>query len=282
VTVDAQAKGKIVELGLFFMIYMALLAVFCTNAINIYAGINGLEAGQSLVIGVGILVFKLWEILYENDGKGRWEKEGIREVKLTNDQNKAHPLTPSLPPSLPPSLLSPTAGPTQVLSLTLILPFIGVVLGLLHHNFYPARAFVGDTFCYFAGMTFAVIGVHGHFSKTLCFLFLPQIANFLISLPQLFKLVPCPRHRLPRFDPALGRLLPSICPCGKEEYRWVKRLFGLPAGGEYFINLTLINVVLRVLGPLHERRLCLLLLLLQVVCCLGTMFLRFHLAHLFA
>ena len=73
-TVDAQAKGKIVELGLFFMIYMALLAVFCTNAINIYAGINGLEAGQSLVIGVGILVFKLWEILYENDGKGRWEK----------------------------------------------------------------------------------------------------------------------------------------------------------------------------------------------------------------
>jgi UDP-N-acetylglucosamine--dolichyl-phosphate N-acetylglucosaminephosphotransferase len=73
VTVDAQARGKIVELGLFFMIYMALLAVFCTNAINIYAGINGLEAGQSLVIGVGILVFKLWEILYENDGKGRWK-----------------------------------------------------------------------------------------------------------------------------------------------------------------------------------------------------------------
>lgn len=25
---------------------MGLLAVFCTNAINIYAGINGLEAGQ--------------------------------------------------------------------------------------------------------------------------------------------------------------------------------------------------------------------------------------------
>jgi UDP-N-acetylglucosamine--dolichyl-phosphate N-acetylglucosaminephosphotransferase len=201
---------------------------------------------------------------------------------LTYDKQQgssAHTFSPSLLPSLP---LPPPAGPTQVLSLTLILPFIGVVLGLLHHNFYPAKAFVGDTFCYFAGMTFAVIGVHGHFSKTLCFLFLPQIANFLISLPQLFKLVPCPRHRLPRFDPALGRLLPSICPCGKEEYRWVKRLFGLPAESEFFINLTLINVVLRVLGPLHERTLCLLLLLLQVVCCLGTMFLRFHLAHLFA
>lgn len=29
-----------------YMVYMGMLAVFCTNAINIYAGINGLEAGQ--------------------------------------------------------------------------------------------------------------------------------------------------------------------------------------------------------------------------------------------
>jgi hypothetical protein len=36
-----------------------------------------------------------------------------------------------------------------------------------------------------------------------------------------------------------------------------------------------------VVGPLHERTLCLLLLLLQVVCCLGTMFLRFYLANMF-
>ncbi len=243
VTVDAQAQGKIVELGVFFMVYMALLSVFCTNAINIYAGINGLEVGQSLVIAVGILSFKLWEILHESDGKG---------------------------------------GPAQVLSLTLILPFIGVVLGLLWHNFYPARAFVGDTFCYFAGMTFAVIGVHGHFSKTLCFLFLPQIANFLLSLPQLFKVVPCPRHRLPRYDAAQDKLLPSICPCAPHEYRWVKRLFGLDPDSEFFVNLTLINVVLRVLGPTHERTLCLVLLLLQVLCCLATMYLRFHLATWFA
>ena len=34
---------------------MMLLAVFCTNAINIYAGINGLEAGQSLVIASAAL-----------------------------------------------------------------------------------------------------------------------------------------------------------------------------------------------------------------------------------
>lgn len=32
--------------GTVYMVYMGMLAVFCTNAVNIYAGINGLEAGQ--------------------------------------------------------------------------------------------------------------------------------------------------------------------------------------------------------------------------------------------
>ncbi|VDP50681.1 unnamed protein product [Soboliphyme baturini] len=48
-------------------------------------------------------------------------------------------------------------------------------------------------------MTFAVVGILGHFSKTLLLFFIPQILNFLYSLPQLFRIVPCPRHRLPRY-----------------------------------------------------------------------------------
>lgn len=47
--------GKTIELGIIYKVYMMLLAVFCTNAINIYAGINGLEAGQSLVIASAAL-----------------------------------------------------------------------------------------------------------------------------------------------------------------------------------------------------------------------------------
>ena len=43
VVVDENADGSIVNLGLFYLVYMGLLAVFCTNAINIHAGINGLE-----------------------------------------------------------------------------------------------------------------------------------------------------------------------------------------------------------------------------------------------
>ena len=55
--------GSTIDLGLLYYIYMGMLAIFCTNAINILAGINGLEVGQSVIIGETLLyVFKyiLW------------------------------------------------------------------------------------------------------------------------------------------------------------------------------------------------------------------------------
>jgi UDP-N-acetylglucosamine--dolichyl-phosphate N-acetylglucosaminephosphotransferase len=48
-----------------------------------------------------------------------------------------------------------------------------VTLGLIKHNKFPSKVFVGDTFCYFAGMTFAMVGILGHFSKTMLLFFLP-------------------------------------------------------------------------------------------------------------
>lgn len=48
--------------GYFYYIYMGMLAVFCTNAINILAGINGLEVGQSLIIAASIVVFNVIEM----------------------------------------------------------------------------------------------------------------------------------------------------------------------------------------------------------------------------
>lgn len=39
-----------------------MLAVFCTNAINILAGVNGLEVGQSVIIALSIIVFNLVEL----------------------------------------------------------------------------------------------------------------------------------------------------------------------------------------------------------------------------
>ena len=46
------------------------------------------------------------------------------------------------------------------------------------------KVFPGDTFCYFSGMTFAVVAILGHFSKTLLLFLIPQIVNFLYSAPQ--------------------------------------------------------------------------------------------------
>lgn len=50
------------ELGLLYRVYMLLLGIFCTNAINILAGINGLEAGQTLVIALAVLCHNLLEL----------------------------------------------------------------------------------------------------------------------------------------------------------------------------------------------------------------------------
>ena len=228
VTVDTAAQGAIVELGYVFLVFMGLLAVFCTNAINILAGINGLECGQSYVIACGILFFKLYDLGVLRD------QHGPREYYNSDD---------------------------ALFAIFIILPFIATSLALLRHNWFPASVFVGDTFCYFAGMTFAVVGIHGHFSKTLLLLFLPQIANFLYSLPQLTHVVPCPRHRLPRYDPVSRLMHASTFPCRPSQYRAFKR-----APDELECpNFTLICAVLRLAGPMRERSLTVVLLALQVL-----------------
>ena len=69
------------------------------------------------------------------------------------------------------------------LSVTIIIPFLMTSLALMKHNAFPSRVFVGDTYCYFAGMTFAVAAILGHFSKTMLLFFIPQVFNFLLSFP---------------------------------------------------------------------------------------------------
>eukprot|EP01147_Barroeca_monosierra_P005019 gene5019-8748_t len=49
-----------INLGFLFYLYMSMLAVFCTNAINIMAGVNGVEAGQSLVIAISLVLLNIY------------------------------------------------------------------------------------------------------------------------------------------------------------------------------------------------------------------------------
>jgi len=226
-SVDAGAGGATLDLGAAYLAYMLALAVFATNAINIYAGVNGLEAGQALVVGVAVLTANAVELAA---GAG---------------------------------LDSP-----HFFSAQLVLPFLAVTGGVLHHNAFPARVFVGDTFCYFAGMTLACAAVLGHFSKTLLLFLAPQIFNFLYSTPQLFKVYPCPRHRLPAYDAASDTMRPS---------RFTYDV-AAPGGGRATReadNMTLINLALRVLGPLRERTLTNALLALQAACCAAGLYARY-------
>ena len=162
-------QARLIHLGIFYYGYMAALVVFCTNAINIIAGANGVEGGQSLVIALSLLL---------ND-----------VVQLYYNKAREH---------------------AHLTSMYFLIPFIGATLGFLRLNWfvnqlhklilfrYPSQVFGGDTYAYFAGMIFAVVGISNNLSKTVLLFMIPQILNFLYSCPQLFHFVDCPRHRMPK------------------------------------------------------------------------------------
>jgi UDP-N-acetylglucosamine--dolichyl-phosphate N-acetylglucosaminephosphotransferase len=54
-----------IELGVLYYLWMMALSIFCTNSINILAGINGLEAGQSILIAFFTLLNNLYNIFNE-------------------------------------------------------------------------------------------------------------------------------------------------------------------------------------------------------------------------
>ncbi|XP_039722543.1 UDP-N-acetylglucosamine--dolichyl-phosphate N-acetylglucosaminephosphotransferase isoform X2 [Pteropus medius] len=217
-------------------------------------GINGLEAGQSLIISASIIIFNL--------------------VELEGDYRDDH-----------------------VFSLYFMIPFFFTTLGLLYHNWYPSRVFVGDTFCYFAGMTFAVVGILGHFSKTMLLFFMPQVFNFLYSLPQLLHIIPCPRHRVPRLNTNTGKLEMSYSKFKTKSLSFLGTFILKVAESFQLVtvhqnenedgaftecnNMTLINLLLKVFGPMHERNLTLLLLLLQILGSAVTFSIRYQLVRLF-
>lgn len=235
------------DIGLFYYIYMLMFVIFCTNAINIHAGINGLEVGQTIVWTVTIILYNLIEIT----------------TQLECDE-------------------------VHVLSLQLLLPFLLCSIALYEFNRYPAQVFVGDSYCYFAGITIAVVGVLGHFSEEILIFAAPQVFNFILSIPQIFKIVPCPRHRLPKFHKDTRLREPSTFEFRYSEMnilgRMIVRLFAYLGfanlkvvqeapleGGENNTNqngplikdlkyscnnFTLLNLWLCWFGPKSERALC--------------------------
>ncbi|PBP24121.1 UDP-N-acetylglucosamine-1-P transferase [Diplocarpon rosae] len=251
--------GGLFDLGALYYVYMFAIAIFCPNSINILAGINGIEVSQSLVIA---------SLLVLND------------------------LSYLLSPPSTSATLHP-ATDSHLFSLFFLLPFIGVSLALLCHNWYPSRVFVGDTYCYFAGMVFAVVGILGHFSKTLLLLFIPQIFNFVYSAPQLFRLIPCPRHRLPRFNARTGLMEASVTEWAVPPSQTQQLILTLlhrvrllrvtwDAQGVVVAssNFTILNLWLVWFGPKREDRLALEILGFQMLVGLCGLFVRHNFALL--
>lgn len=100
---------------------MSLLSTFCTNSINILAGVNGIEVGQALVIACSIalndLLYLPWPYSIHFPGGtelgGEWAAGLARGSGLLVERH--------------------------LLSLYFMLPLIGVCCGLLWHNWCVCR-----------------------------------------------------------------------------------------------------------------------------------------------
>lgn len=62
---------------------MGLLAVFCTNSINIHAGINGLEVGQTVVIASAVRTSIMIRLYINSDLKNNYQLSNCKNLHLT-------------------------------------------------------------------------------------------------------------------------------------------------------------------------------------------------------
>nr|AOY08582.1 N-acetyl glucosamine-1-phosphate transferase [Leishmania tropica] len=226
----SESGAALIYLGPVYLVYLSMLCIFCTNSINILAGVNGVEVGQSIVIAVASVVYNLFQMRLERQATPALSSVHAAAADA-RDMRSDH----------------------QLRALLLLGPFIGVSLALWRYNRYPARVFVGDSYTYFAGTVLAVSSITGVYSKTLLLFFAPQVFNFIISLPQLFNMVPCPRHRVPTWNPRTNLLSNSH-------------------------NYTILNVVLYLFGDMHEEKLTWAILKCQVIACVLGFVVRYVLS----
>ncbi|KAF9588580.1 hypothetical protein IFM89_013432 [Coptis chinensis] len=173
---------KILDLGRIYKLYMVLLAIFCTNSINIHAGLNGLEAGQTAVIASAILIHNIMQIGSSTDP----------------EQKHAHAFSIYL---VQPSTYYYIGLTLLQLVKCILLQFLLVTPTL------TLLEWLWLLLAYWAIIgRFPLVQVDTGSFETLLIFFLPQVLNFLASCPQLFSFIHCPRHRLPRYDPQTGLL----------------------------------------------------------------------------
>ncbi|OAG30882.1 UDP-N-acetylglucosamine--dolichyl-phosphate N-acetylglucosaminephosphotransferase [Nematocida sp. ERTm5] len=174
----------------------------------------------------------------------------------------------------------------STLSALLCLSLFTSSYGLFMWNKYPSKCFVGDVFCYFSGSALLCIGLFGGFMKTLFLFLIPQLFNFVLSTPQMFKILPCPRHRMPSVKhldgpESITALIPSTMQCKKtyiatgylrQAIVRVYKFFNLVSYTENeetveISNFTILNVILVWCGPIQEKTLFYIYSAIQAAVC---------------
>lgn len=97
---------------------MSLLSTFCTNSINILAGINGLEVSQALIIPLSIVINDLLYLPWPST------------LHLAGEANLGGVYGAGL------AYGSRELVDRHLLSLYFMLPLIGVCLAFLYHNWF--------------------------------------------------------------------------------------------------------------------------------------------------
>ena len=110
------------ELGVLFYVLLLLLAVFSTHAINIFAGVNGLEVGQAVVIAFSVVCLNLIQLVRTSHDAEQWQEYRTNQIQ----------------------------------SLVLLIPFLAVSAALWYQNWFPSRVFVGDTYAYVQKVIFFI------------------------------------------------------------------------------------------------------------------------------
>ena len=200
------------KLNFVYLLALVCLTVFFVNSINMYAGVNGLESGQCVVISIYSIIHCVIRMMTT-------ETEEIYNASLT--------------------------------SLYILIPFLFVTLILFYYNKFPSKVFVGDSFTYFAGGALGVASIVGGYDRLMFLFFFPEFINFFVSIPQLFGIIYCPRHRLPKLNKETGNL-----ECVKNHH-------------------TLLNLILFIVGPKTEHQLVNIALTFQVISCAVMMVLAY-------
>jgi len=102
---------------------MSMLSTFCTNSINILAGINGSEASQAIIIALSVVLNDLLYLPWSTDMRIPLHLLGSRaEVEIGGIWSAGM------------AYGSKELVERHLFSLYFMLPLLGVCLGFLYHN----------------------------------------------------------------------------------------------------------------------------------------------------